>query len=156
MPGKKLKQNTSVPVSFVKITGIHNDVMTGTYDIQGVTITSGCLSITWIKNSTISRIYLLLNSSEGQRFRGNASLSQAVCSFIAKSHSMYMYNISSFAQGNGKWTLQAYDHEEDEEPAYKLGNITIDHQLLKDIIEEIEESQTSSNTSKMKKHCQLF
>ena len=54
-----------------------------------------------------------------------------------------MYNISSFAQGNGKWTLQAYDHEEDEEPAYKLGNITIDHQLIKNIIAE-----NSSATSK--------
>ena len=153
MLGKKLKQNTSVPVSFDKITGIHNDVMTGTYDIQGVNITSGCLSITWIENSTISRIYLLLNSSEGQRFRGNALLSQAVCSFIAQSHSMYMYNILSFAQGNGNWTLQAYDHEEDKEPAYELRNIRIDYQLVKDM-KPIEESQASSATSKMKKHCQ--
>ena len=126
--------------------------MTGTYDIQGVNITSGCLNVTLIKNSNISKIYFLLKSSEGLRFRGNASLSQAVCSFIAQNHSMY--NISSFVQG-GNWTLQAYDHEEDEEPAYKLGNITIDHQLLKDM-KPSEESQTSSATSKMKNHCQLF
>ena len=60
-----------------------------------------------------------------------------------------MYNISSFVQGNGNWTLQAYDHEEDKEPAYELENIRID-------IKPIEEPQTSSATSKMKKHCQLF
>ena len=119
--------------------------MTGTYDIQGVNITSGCLNVTLIKNSNISKIYFLLKSSEGLRFRGNASLNQAVCSFIAQSHSMY--NISSFAQENGNWTLQAYDNEEDEEPAYKLENITIDHQLLKDM-EPSEGSQTSSATSK--------
>ena len=145
MLGKKLKQNTSVPVSFDKITGIHNDVMTGTYDIQGVNITSGCLNVTLIENSNISKIYLLLKSSEGLRFRGFASLSQAVCSFIAQNRSMY--NISSFVQG-GNWTLQAYDHdEEDEKPAYKLENITIDHQLVKDM-EPSEGSQTSYATSK--------
>ena len=33
---------------------------------------------------------------------------------------------------------------------------TVATNKLKDIIEEIEESQTSSATSKMKKHCQLF
>ena len=74
-----------------------------------------------------------------------------MCSFIAQNRSMY--NISSFVQG-GNWTLQAYDHnEEDEKPAYKLENITIDHQLVKDM-EPSKGSQTSSATSKMKNHCQ--
>ena len=117
--------------------------MTGTYEIQDVNITSDCLSVTQIKNSTISSIYLLLESLEGQRFGGNASLSQAVCFFIANRST---YNISSFAQGNGNWTLQAYDHEEDEEPAYKLRNITIDHQLVKDG-KPFNEPQASSSTS---------
>ena len=148
MLGKKLKQNTSVPVSFDKITGIHNDVMTGTYDIQDVNVTSGCLNVTRIKNSTISRIYLLLRtSSQGIGLRGNVSLIQAVCSFIAQNRSMY--NISSFVQGNGNWTLQAYDDDKDldlaQPAAYELENITIDHQLIKNIIEE---SETSSATSK--------
>ena len=141
----KLQQTTSLPVSSNKITGIHNDVMTGTYDIQGVNITSGCLNVTLIENSNISKIYFLLKSSEGLRFRGTAPLSQAVCSFIAQNRSMY--SISSFVQG-GNWTLQAYDHdEEDKEPAYELENITLDHQLVKDI-EPSKGSQTSYATSK--------
>ena len=128
--------------------------MTGTYEIQDINITSDCLSVTQIKNSTISTVYLLLESLEGQKFRGNASLSQAVCFFIAQNRSTY--NISSFAQGNGNWTLQAYDRdEEDEEPAYKLRNITIDHRLVKDG-KPFNEPQASSSTSKLRKHCQPF
>ena len=119
--------------------------MTGTYDIQDVNVTSGCLSITWIENSNISKIYLLLKSSEGLRFRGTALLSQAMCSFIAQNHSMY--SISSFVQGNGNWTLQAYDDDKDldlAQPAYELRNITIDHQLIINIVG----FKTSSATSK--------
>ena len=121
--------------------------MTGTYDIQDVNITSGCLNVTRIINSNISRIYLLLkNSSQGIGLRGNVSLIQAVCFFIAQNRSKY--NVSSFVQGNGNWTLQAYDDDKEldlAQPAYELVNVTIDHQLVKDITEEFE---TSSATSK--------
>ena len=69
-----------------------------------------------------------------------------MCSFITQNRSKY--NVSSFIQGNGNWTLQAYDHDKEldlAQPAYELVNITIDQQLVKDIIEEFE---TSSATSK--------
>ena len=67
-----------------------------------------------------------------------------MCSFIAQNGSVY--NISSFVQGNGNWTLQVYDHENDTEPAVNL-------QLVKHM-KPTEESQASFATSKMNKHCQ--
>ena len=117
-------------------------MMTGTYKIQGVSIISDCLNIILIERSNISMIYLRLHSS-GRNFEGNVSIEsvQRVCFLIAQNHNI------SFGQGNGTWTLQAFENQTSQEPSYILENIIIDEQSM----EEIEATIPSSGTSKYKK-----
>lgn len=126
-------------------------MMTGTFDIQDVSIAFDCLTITLIKDCNTSEIYFRLESSEGRQFEGNVSIElvRDVCSLYAQN-----YNISSFVQGNGNWTLQVYDSYEDyknskQNPAYELNNITINHEMIEKLTEA---TATSSGAGKYKKN----